>query len=226
MLREHAEASADGSAALLREHAEKVPSILVQLMSCVAMGVRAASLGEWGSVGLILVTVLCEEQPTLPNGVQSQQSKHLARFSQLVWSQRQAFKNDVYVRGSCLRSTSFVSSTGNLRHQHFGPHEEVEELFDRWKHWTLLSTSSVCLTQRAWNARKVDNITPQKIFSSPPVVHCEIVGLQERRLLRAGKLDEKVAKLHIPRSVQTSDQIVPSLVRRSPCRSCAGSASD
>ena len=31
----------------------------------------------------------------------------------------------------------FVSSTGNFQHQRFGPHEEVEERFARWKHRQL-----------------------------------------------------------------------------------------
>ena len=42
-----------------------------QLMFCVATWVQGASLREWGSVALILVAVLREVQPTLPNGARS-----------------------------------------------------------------------------------------------------------------------------------------------------------
>ena len=49
---------------------------------------------------------------------------------------------------------------------------------------------------------QVDNSMPQKIFSSSFV---PASGLQVRRLLRTGELDEKVAKLHIPaRTAQRS----------------------
>ena len=112
-------------------------------------------VGKRASVCLsvFLVVVCC-----LPNVTPSAPCRHAMKVSRS--------------RLSCLRSRHLCLP--NVYH-HFGPHEQVEAQYVRWKHWTLLTMRSTWLAQRAFEGTEVHHIKPQKIVLVSPVGHSVII---------------------------------------------------